>query len=101
MLVRPAISKETVRMNRQRGDEVGVTFACDLLSAACICDTLRAHDAKVGDYPTRVYVFRKAWTKVAGNVTLSIVLDGKPVLNPDLFPRLAELPPLTAPKRKF
>ncbi len=51
---------EPIRVDPQRGDEVGVEFSCDLLTAAALCDVIRSHDRELGDRPTRVYVFRRS-----------------------------------------
>ncbi len=83
-------ASKVLKMDPARFDEMGVAFACPLLDAACILDTMRAHDRKVGDSPTRCYVFRTAWTKVPGAQQLSVMSNGRPILNPSLF-RAAEL----------
>lgn len=72
--------------DRDRIDEAAVVFACDLLTAACVCDTLRSHDRVVKDYPTRVYVRRStAWAKVPGHLHLAVVVKDRCVLNPEVF----------------
>lgn len=70
-----------------RMDETAVAFRCDLLSAACIIDTIRAHDFLAGDHPTRCYLSRtgKTWTKLPGRVVLSRAVKGKISLSPDVF----------------
>lgn len=76
-----------VRIDPDRMDETGVLLTCDLLTAACIADTIRAHDGGAGDPPTRVYLKRRgAWEKVPGRQALTLVVDGKPILNPSVFP---------------
>lgn len=90
--------------DKGRMDEIAVAFTCDLLTAACCCDTLRTHDRKVGDYPTRVYVFRRAWTKIVSSALLTLIEGDKVVLNPALFD-VDEIEPGTPtppkPGRKF
>lgn len=76
---------QAIWTDKSKMDEVAVAFTCDLLTAACICDTIRTHDRNAKDYPTRVYIFRRAWSKVAGDALLSLVEDGEVVLNPALF----------------
>ena len=77
---------EPIRTNCDRMDETAVAFSCDLLSAACICDTLRNHDRRVGDHPTRVYFYRDAsWEKIPGNKILVVVEGERCFLNPEIF----------------
>ena len=93
---------KAIKVDPDRLDETAVAFSCDLLTAACICDTIRTHDKAVKDYPTRVYIFRRsAWSKVAGQGHLSIVVDNKCVLNPKIFssvPAANDAEPLKAKK---
>lgn len=82
------LASGAVNTDKSRLDEAAVVFCCDLLTAACTCDIVRGHDRRVGDYPTRVYIQRaQAWQKVSGSITLSVVEDGRAMLNPELFPR--------------
>lgn len=74
-----------VQVVKESPSEVCVGFSCDALTAACIIDTLRAHDRNVGDSPTRAYVLRKAWSRIPGNVPCAVVEDGQCKLNPALF----------------
>jgi hypothetical protein len=82
------VSRDSVVwVDKSRFDEACIPFICDLLTAACICDTIRSHDRRAGDYPTRVYLKRvAAWEKLAGGVQLSVVKNEKVMLNPELFP---------------
>lgn len=93
-----------IKTDPQRPDEAAVLFTCDLLSAACICDTLRQHDEKAGDPPTRVYVCRaQAWVRLPGDAVLTVVANGKVGLSPAVFPPpVAPVPPAKAvpPKAK-
>lgn len=66
-----------IRVDDSRLDETGVTFSCDLLTAASICDVIRNQDRIVGDYPTRIYVFRRAWSRLPGDEVLTEVVVGK------------------------
>jgi hypothetical protein len=71
-----------------------VAFHCDLLIAACICDTLRAHDLSFGDNPTRVFIRRawnRPWVEVPGAAKLTLAGGGEVRLNPALFPPEKEL----------
>lgn len=84
-------ASEAVWIDKKRVDETAVAFTCDLLTAALCCDLIRAEDAKEGDYPTRVYLFRKAWTKLPSNLPLTVVLpSSKTILNPKVFPTEVE-----------
>lgn len=91
---------DLVVMDKSRLDEVAVVFTCPVLQAASICDVLRSHDRDAGDAPTRVYVFRKTWSKVPGDKALSVVRDGEVQLNPAVF-RVERIPvPSTPPPTK-
>ena len=83
--------------DRKSDDETAVVFNCDLLSAAIICDTLRSHDRAAGDSPTRVYLFKKVWTRVASHVVLTELVDGRCQLSPDVFVVEVEAAPVVAP----
>lgn len=89
---------DVVKVGGDNFDEMGVLFTCPLLQAACICDTLRNHDRRAGDYPTRIYLQRgpgRAWEKLAGRIVLTDVVDEKVRLNPEIFspePVTAERP---------
>ena len=75
-----------IRVDPSRFDEVAVEFTCDLLTAACICDTLRQHDRTARQHPTRVYVRKAtAWNKVPGDAKLALVKGEKLFLNPSIF----------------
>ena len=95
ILVAPFVSKlpeDLIRADKDRMDEVAVLFICDLVQAACICDTLRNHDRRAGDPPTRLYLQKKeggAWERLPGAAVLTVMEDGRAVLNPILFPREA------------
>ena len=76
-----------INANPTRMDEGAVEFTCDLLAAACICDTIRSHDRKVKEYPTRVYLRRAAaWQRLPNDAVLSVVEDEQVKLNPVIFP---------------
>ncbi len=69
-----------------RPDDLVVIFICDLLAAACLCDTLRSWNRKDGDYPTRVYLCKsKVWERLPGDALLSLMDNGKARLNPKWF----------------
>lgn len=78
-----------------------LAFSCDLLTAAKVCDIMRAQDKKVEDKLTQVYVLKdRVWSRVPWNVTLTVARqngDGRPVvqLNPDIFGQAVE--PVHAP----
>ena len=87
LLVGKLDRKQVIQIDKKRPDEAAALFICNLLTAACICDTIREHDRRAKDYPTRVYIRRKtAWEKLSGNVQLSVVVGDKVVLNPKIFP---------------
>jgi hypothetical protein len=70
-----------------RPSEMAVEIQAPLLTAANICDVIRIHDRKAGDYPTRVYVCRRvAWEKVPSAALLCLIRNGQCVLNPAVFP---------------
>ena len=84
--------------DRKNETEVAVQFSCDLLSAAIICDTLRSHDRAAGDTPTRLYLFKKAWTRIASHVVLTTQDDdGRCRLSHEVFPQSVEPAPVTRP----
>lgn len=71
-------------------DEAAVVFICDLLTAAVVCDTIRSHDRKAGDFPTRLYIQRKTWARIPSHIVLTELVDGKCKLNPSFFPEEVE-----------
>jgi hypothetical protein len=80
-----------IKMDKNRFDEAGVAFICPLLQAASICDIVRSHDRELGDFPTRVYLMRvAAWEKLPNAAVLTLILDGKTMLNPAIFPPVGE-----------
>ncbi len=100
MLLGDKVDLTAIRVDKDRGDEVAVAFTCDLLSAACICDTLRSHDKRAGDYPTRVYLFKRtAWSRVPGSIMLATVKDGSCTLNRTIFNVEVALAKPVAPPR--
>lgn len=89
---------QAIWVDKSRMDETAVAFTCDLLTAACICDTLRGHDRRAGDYPTRVYLQKAvAWNRLPNDMMLALVEDGKVVLNPRVFTIELERAPSVAP----
>lgn len=74
-----------IRVDPERMDETAVRFSCDLLTAATLCDVIRANDRKAGDHPTRVWVKRRAWTKLPGTAMLTLIERGAVVLDPEWF----------------
>lgn len=88
------------------GDDVkdaAVAFSCDLLTAACVVDTLRSHDRDVGDPPTRACVQRApglGWTKLPGELQLTKVVAGQVILNPTAFPPMVRARDLAVPRVK-
>lgn len=64
-----------------------VAFNCPLLEAAIICDTLRSHDRRMGDYPTTVYIYRQTtWSRVTNSTVLTLTdEDNRCYLNPEVF----------------
>lgn len=86
-----------------RSEEVAVECTGPLLDSAVMCDMLRDLDRRADEKPTRVYVRRRGWTRLAGTVLLTVP-DGRGGfrLNPDVFPpvvtgqQLSALAPPTA-----
>lgn len=74
-----------VRVDPNNSKAVGVAFRCDLLTAAAVCDELRRQDRVAGVSPFRVYVKRAGWVQMPGSVYLTVLVDGAPALNPDVF----------------
>lgn len=79
-----------VWVDRNRPDEHAVAFKCDFLTAALLCDVIRHRDRQAGVYPTRVYLFREAWSKLPSTAVLTVVVRGtsgveRCVLNPELL----------------
>lgn len=106
VLLKDRLVREPIKVDPNVIDEVAVEFKGSLLSAACVCDTIRARDKEAGDHPTRVYIYRsKAWTKLSGSVVLSeVVLINEHSmecrLSPTVFPPpIADIPriPLVDP----
>lgn len=92
------LAETWINVDPRQIDEAAVEFTCDLLTAACICDTIRTHDRLVKDSPTRVYLRRAdAWRRLPGNVLLSIVSDGELKLNPIVFPDTSSVPAASKP----
>lgn len=78
---------KAIKIDKTKLDEIGVLFTCDLLTAGTISDLIRGHDKKLGDYPTRVYIQRAiAWERLPADTLLTIVKDGRVILNPKVFP---------------
>jgi hypothetical protein len=76
----------TAKDREDRFADTAVPFRCDLLSAAMICDVLRATDRKFNDAPTRIYLLRDGkWRRLVGDAVLSVVDGGKVQLNPAIF----------------
>lgn len=76
-------------------DERAVVFTCSLISAAVLCDLMRSHDREAGDFPTRLYIKRKEWSRIPSHVVLTVVRGGKAVLNPDFFKVELDVAPAT------
>ena len=100
MMLSGKLGRSPIAADPGRPDEAAVEFICDLLTAAAACDVMRGHDRRAGDHPTRVYLRRAvAWVKLPAAAQLTLVEDGKCVLNPEWFPALLPVPdasPLTA-----
>lgn len=89
-----------VKVDPDRIDETVVPFVCPLLEAALVCDVIRGQDRQGGDYPTRVYLFRRTWSKLTATAVLTLVRDGVPMLNPEWFPHDIELAPVKPLRRR-
>lgn len=76
-----------IRVDPGRPDETAVPFSCDLLTAACVADTIREHDRLAKDYPCRVYLNRggRSWERIPCDTRLTLVVGEKVVLNPKVF----------------
>ena len=76
----------------ERAEDIpAVEFTCPLLEAALVCDMVRSYNRKVGDSPSEVYLHRgndqSRYVRVIYADTLTVVVAGKPALNPKLFPK--------------
>ena len=92
MLVKNLDARSPIRLDPDDALQVGVPFKCDTLMAACICDTLRVHDKRIGDPPTRVYLRRRGtWSLIPDEAILTKVVNGSPRLDPMLFPDSVKL----------
>jgi len=77
---------------------VALEFSCDLLTAASICDVIRSHDQRSGDYPTRVYIFRKsAWSQLSQSAILVETVDDEMRLSRKVFPQEINVEDLIPP----
>lgn len=76
-----------------------VEFTCDLATAAAAVDVFRDHDRAAGDRPLRAVVRTPAgaWTPVPPTAVLSLLIDGRPVPNPDVFKPEVRAADLVAP----
>ncbi len=82
-----------VKMDRQRRTlkvpEPAVVFSCDLVEAATVCDILRNLDRVEKLPPTRVYINRELnWLCLYAHEVLTVLIDGKPHLDPLIFPEV-------------
>jgi hypothetical protein len=88
-----------VWVDRNREDEQALEFVCPLLEAALAIDIIRSQDRKTGEAATRAYVFREAWSRISGRMTLTELDEqGKARLSREAFPAPA---PLVPPSRDF
>lgn len=86
-----------IRIDPERPDEAGAVLSCDLLAAACLLDVIRSQDRKAGDYPTRVYLKKRTWSRIPSDAILTLLVDGTLMLNPAYFGvHLAPIPPKAA-----
>lgn len=97
---RQAIPVETEKASSTRA----IAFCCDLLTAALCCDLTRSENRREGGPIIRVYLKKAdAWTRLPEKAILTLVEEGKPILNPEIFPmqvRPSDLMPL-APRRLY
>lgn len=80
-------------MDKERPDELGVEFICDLLNAAATCDVLRNEGRRSG-VPMRAYIRQRgSWTRLPHSAVLTEIVGDTCVLNTELFPPTdAEMP---------
>ena len=62
-----------------------IPFNCPLLAAATLLDVVRSTDRRVGDVPTRAYLFRDGWRRLTRYHVLTVVDGDKVSLNPAVF----------------
>lgn len=67
--------------------EVAVGFTCSLRDASILVDVLRSEDRKMGDPPTRVYIYKRpvGWKRLPKDAVLTVIMDAKVHLNPKVF----------------
>lgn len=84
------------------GDTPIVAFSCDLLTAAVVCDLLRARARKEGKVPPRMYWNKTgvSWYRVTLDVVFTVVVNGRARLNPEAFPNEV-LPGAPLPVKPF
>lgn len=86
LLVGKLDQTQVIMTDKKRPDEAAALFTCDLLTAACICDTIRDLDRRAKEYTTRVYIRRTTvWEKLPRDIQLSVVIGDDLVLNPQIF----------------
>jgi hypothetical protein len=86
-----------VGQGEKNEEQPALAFKCPLLQAALICDLIRSHDRAVGARPSEIYLNRSgeetAWRRVVYSMALTVMVNGKAMLNPELFVGVNVVPP--------
>ena len=101
-----------VWVDKDREDETAAPFTCLLLTSAIACDMIREIARKVNETPPRIYLNRTgagsparrdgAWVRLPGDAILTHLVNGKPVLDPTIFPgEVIPFKPLEARRVRF
>ncbi len=84
-----------VLIDRNDESETAIILTADLLVSATVCDIIRSEDRRLNETPTRVYLHRNgSWTKLPRSVLLTIIENGKVILNPEIFTQEIIITPL-------
>ena len=81
-----------VTLDGRPAEYPSVGFCCPLAEAALVCDLIRSEDRKHGRPSTAIYLSRSGtgpWVRVQDHWMLTLVVAGKPHLNPAFFPDTA------------
>lgn len=86
--------RAVVRPDPDKPATTALAFSCPLLEAALICDILRNNDRKLGDEPTKVYLYSgRGWAEIGPSTVLTSTDGGDLSLCPSVFPPLEEPTP--------
>lgn len=78
-----------VWVDKDHLDETASPFACSLLAAANACDLIRGMARQLREEVPRVYLDcrgKGTWERLTAAAVLTVVHDGKVILDPAMFP---------------